>query len=83
MLKSMGPAGMHSSRRSWLCEASLHNFQKVMALGRSSSGLEKGSVTPILEKGKKEDAGNCRLLNLTPAPVKVMEQIVLENIPNT
>lgn len=51
-----------------------------MALGGGSSGLEKDNVTPILTKGKKEDAGNCRLVSLTPASGKVTEQIVLETI---
>jgi len=51
-----------------------------MALGGGSSGLEKGNVTPILKKGRKEDAGTCRLVSLTPAPGKVMEQTVLETV---
>ena len=52
-----------------------------MALGGGSSGLEKGNVTPILKKSKKEDAGNCSLVSLAPASGKVMEQmIVLETI---
>lgn len=35
------------------------------------------SVTPVLKKGKKDDLGTHRPINLSPVPGKVVEQLVL------
>lgn len=43
---------------------------------------KKVDVTPVSEKGKKEDLGNYELVSLTLLPGKVMEQIYLEAIPS-
>lgn len=41
---------------------------------------KKANVAPIFMKGKEEAAGDCRLVRLSAAPRKVMEQILLEAI---
>lgn len=38
------------------------------------------NIVPIFKEGKKEDPGNCRLGCLTPVPIKLMENIILEGI---
>ena len=40
----------------------------------------RGNVTSGFKNNKKEDPGNCRLVNLTTVPGKVMEQLILETI---
>ncbi|PKU35402.1 rna-directed dna polymerase from mobile element jockey- hypothetical protein [Limosa lapponica baueri] len=59
--KSMGPDGMHPSWRT----------------GEVPEDWRKANVIPVFKKGKKEDAGNYRLVSLTSIPGKMMEQLVL------
>jgi len=40
----------------------------------------KANVTPVFQKGKKEDPGNYRLVSLTSIPGKVTERLILNVI---
>ena len=40
--------------------------------------VEKGNVTPISEKSRKDDPGNYECISLTSVPGKIMKQIFLD-----
>jgi len=46
-------------------------------MGKVPEDWRIASVTPLFKKGKKEDPGNYRPINLTSVPGKVMEQLIL------
>jgi len=48
--------------------------------GQVSKGWRTANVTPVFKKGKEEDPGNYRPVNLTSIPVKVVQQFVLDAI---
>ena len=55
-------------------------FERSWRTGEVPEDWRKAFVTPVFKKGKKEDPGNYRPVNLTSIPGKVMEQLILEVI---
>ena len=55
-------------------------FDRSQQLVNITEDQRKANVTPILEKGKKEEAGNYTSLSLISIPGNVREQLILETI---
>ena len=55
-------------------------FERSWRIGEVLEDWRKANVTPIFNKGKKEDPGNYRLVSLTSILGKMMEQLILEVI---
>ena len=53
---------------------------KVVAVSKVPSDWKKGNITPIFNKGRKEDPGNYRLMTFMSAPGKTVEQVILEDM---
>jgi len=82
--KSMGPNGMHPRVLRELVDVivqPLSNiFERSWRTGEVPKDWRKGNVTPLFKKGKKEDPGNYRPVDLSSIPGRVMEQLILEVI---
>jgi len=40
----------------------------------------RGNITSVFKNDKKEDTGNCKLVNITTVAGKVVEQLILETL---
>ncbi|KFW75832.1 hypothetical protein N305_11383, partial [Manacus vitellinus] len=82
--KAMGPDGIHPRVMKELVEELAKPlsiiYQQSWLTGEVANDLKLANVTPIRQKGWKEDLGNYRPVSLTSVPGKVMEQIILSAI---
>jgi len=56
----------------------LITFKRSLCLGEVSDDWRRANVTPGFKKDKTKDLMNCRLVNHTSVPGKLMEQLFLE-----
>ncbi|KFP60983.1 RNA-directed DNA polymerase from mobile element jockey, partial [Cariama cristata] len=84
MNKSMGSDGIRSRILKELADMFAKPlsiiYQQSWLTGEVPDNWRLANVTPIYEKGQKEDLGNYRPISLTSVPGKVMEQIILTEI---
>ena len=82
--KSMGPDGVHPRVLRELADVIAEPlsiiFGRSWRTGEVPEDLRKASVTPVFNKGKKEDPGNYRAVSITSIPGKMMQQLILEVI---
>ncbi|PKU41187.1 rna-directed dna polymerase from mobile element jockey-like [Limosa lapponica baueri] len=82
--KSMGPDGLHPRVLKELADVLTMPlsiiYLKSWLTGEVPMDWRAANVTPIYNKGRKEDPGNYRLVSLTSVPGTIMEQIILSAI---
>ena len=78
----MGPDRLRCWGRWWgvIAKPLSAIYQCSWLSGETPENWRLASVTPIYEKGHKEDLGNYRPVSLTSVPGKITEQIVLGKI---
>ena len=78
----MGPNEIHLRVPRELADVVTKPLSVILEMLRQSGevhgGWKKGTITPIFNKGKKDDPGNYQLVSLTSVLGKIMEQILLE-----
>ncbi|GAB0178132.1 mitochondrial enolase superfamily member 1 [Grus japonensis] len=79
--KSMGPDGMYPQVPRDLADVTAKLlsiiFERSWRTGEVPEDWRKANVTLVFKKGKKEDLGNYKPVNLTSIPGRVMEQLIL------
>lgn len=82
--KSMGPDGIHSRVLMEPVEVIAKLFSTIYQSSWSTREVPEcwtlARVTPLYEKGHKDDQGNYRPISLALVPGKVTEQIILNEI---
>lgn len=72
--KSMGPGGSHPKVLRELVNVLTETFSIIYLVNQGDPmRLEVGRCDACLQKGQKEDPGNCRSVSLTSVLLKVME----------
>ncbi|KFP94151.1 hypothetical protein N329_12582, partial [Haliaeetus albicilla] len=79
--KSMGPDGIHLRVLRELAEELAKPlsiiYQQCWSTWEVPEDWRLANVMPIYKKGRRENPGNCRPVNLTSVPAKIMEWFIL------
>ncbi|KFV82251.1 hypothetical protein N308_03102, partial [Struthio camelus australis] len=80
--KSVGPDGMHPRVLRELADVVARPLsiisERSWRSGEEPEAWKRASVTPVFQKGKEEEPGNCRPVSLPSIRGKGMEQLLLE-----